>query len=153
MDLRHVNALLDDEGFAGTRMPHGQPSEVLARVREFKYATSLDLKSGYHQFPVAKEDQHKTTFQYGGKYRQWARWPFGLRPCVPQFQKVMEIVMDGLDCLVIYVDDLLIFTNGSFEDHIAQVQEVLRRLNEHNLRLNVDKCFHACAAARPLPFW
>ena len=120
LDFRHVNALLVKMGHATARMPHLQ--EVLQRMQGFTYATALDLKAGYSQLPIAPEDQHKTTFRYNGVARMFARWPFGLTPATPQFQKVMEIVCEGLPCVAIWVDDLTIFTKGGFDEHIAMVQ-------------------------------
>jgi transposase InsO family protein len=137
-DFRRINSALTDRGFDNNRMP--LLSDVLARVRGFTYASSLDLSAAYHQLAIDEKDRHKTSFTWQGKKWQWSRWPFGLTPATVQFQKVMEIVMDGLDCVILWVDDILVFSNGSADEHGKLLAEVMRRLNKHNLRLNVDKC-------------
>jgi transposase InsO family protein len=120
-------------------MPHLH--QALAATRGFDIASSLDLHSSFHQFSVKESDRDKTTFTHKGKRWRWARWPFGLSPASLRFQKVMEVVLDGLEGFVtIWIDDILIHTKGSAEKHAEQVRRVLQRLNKHNLRINPDKC-------------
>ena len=138
MDTKHVNALLDGDPYSSSRVPRIE--EVLRRFHGFKHASALDLSSAYQQLPVDPKDRHKLAFTYQGRRYQWKRWPFGLSPATPQFQKVMERVLRGIDGVVIYVDDVVVLTDGSVEDHIKTLRLVLERLNEHKLRLNLDKC-------------
>jgi hypothetical protein len=138
MELRHINALLASEGFSNGRVP--KVDELLSRLEGFTHASTLDLSAAYNQLEVAKEDRHKLAFTYKGRRLQWKRWPFGLAPATAQFQKVMEIVLDGIESAVAYVDDVAIFTNGTIDDHAKAVNLVLERLNKHGLRLNLDKC-------------
>jgi hypothetical protein len=138
LDFRHINALLSREGFSNGRVPRVE--ELLRRVTGFTHASCLDLSAAYQQLTVAAEDRHKTAFTYQGRHLQWKRWPFGLNPATAQFQKVMEVVLEGIEGVVIYVDDVCIATKGNMEDHIKIVQQVLERFNEHGLRLNLDKC-------------
>ena len=43
----------------------------------------------------------------------------------------------------IYMDDILIATNRTWEDHYKEVEQVLKTLHKHNLYLKPDKCkFH-----------
>jgi len=43
----------------------------------------------------------------------------------------------------VYIDDVLIISNGSYEDHLAKLTIVLSRLNNANFRANVRKCYFA----------
>ncbi|CDO75383.1 hypothetical protein BN946_scf184476.g1 [Trametes cinnabarina] len=61
------------------------------------------------------------------------------------FQRfVNEVFADLLDvCVVVYLDDILIYSN-SLEEHRQHVKEVLRRLRKFKLYARADKCeFHA----------
>lgn len=136
-DFRHVNALLSAADYAGA-VPRVQ--DLLRRVEGFTFASCLDLSSAYQQLPIAPHDRHKTAFTYNNRRLQWKRWPFGLYPATAQFQRVMEKVMDGLEGVIIYVDDICVVSKGDMAEHAALVAEVLRRLNTHGLRLNLDKC-------------
>ena len=138
MDTKHINALLDGDPYSSSRVPRIE--EILRRFHGFKHASALDLSSAYQQLPVDPKDRHKLAFTYENHRYQWKRWPFGLSPATPQFQKVMERVLHGIKGVIIYVDDVVVLTNGSVEDHIKTLRLVLERLNVHKLRLNLDKC-------------
>jgi hypothetical protein len=47
----------------------------------------------------------------------------------------------------------LLLTNGSYEDHIAKVQQLLTCLNKHNFWYRVDKCSFAVTAVEYLGYW
>ena len=138
MDLKHVNAHLDGDQYSSSRVPRIE--EILRRFDGFTHASALDLSSAYQQLPVDAADRHKLAFTYKGRRYQWKRWPFGLSPATPQFQKLMERVLNGIEGIIIYVDDVVVLTTGSVEDHIKTLNQVLDRLNEHSLRLNLTKC-------------
>jgi hypothetical protein len=42
-----------------------------------------------------------------------------------------------------YLDDVLLYTNTSFSDHLQQLEKVLQRLEKHNIRLKPSKCAFA----------
>jgi len=61
------------------------------------------------------------------------------------FQKMMnEIFHDMLDVCVMYIEDLMIFTNtDNQEKHDRVVLEVLKRLHDNDLYAKPEKCrFH-----------
>lgn len=139
MDARHLNAAyVGPEDHAKERMPNLR--DVFLQMRGFTHCSTLDLTGGYHQFAIAPEDRDKTTFTAEGRKWRWKRWFFGMKQATAQFQRVMEQVMSGLNGVAIYVDDLCVYTAGTAEDHARLLQEVLRRLNKHRLRINRAKC-------------
>ena len=73
--------------------------------------------------------------------------PFGLANAPAIFQSMMnQIFHDILDVFVIvYIDDLLIFSNSE-DEHAEHVSAVLRRLREHQVYAKLSKCsFHVPA--------
>ena len=46
------------------------------------------------------------------------------------FQRAIEAALGGLrfTCCVVYIDDVVVHSKGSFEDHVAKVQAALRAL-------------------------
>ena len=62
------------------------------------------------------------------------------------FQSMMDTIFrDQLakGNIFIYMDDILIATDGTWEDHHKEVKQVLQTLQDHNLYLKLDKCqFH-----------
>ena len=51
-----------------------------------------------------------------------------------------------------YLDDTLIYTDGSLEDHRHKVKLVLKRLQEAGLQLDIDKCEFECKSVKYLGF-
>jgi transposase InsO family protein len=140
IDFRHINAAMTETfGHARERMPHLH--QALAKTSGFSHASAIDLSESFHQLPIALNDRDKTTFTHRGKKWRCARWPFGLSPASLRFQKIMEVVLAGLENVtVVWIDDVLIYTKGTVQHHAEMVKEVLRRLTKHNLRVNPDKC-------------
>ena len=62
------------------------------------------------------------------------------------FQSMMDTIFrDQLakGNIFIYMDDILIATDGIWEDHYKEVEQVLKTLQEYNLYFKPDKCkFH-----------
>lgn len=44
------------------------------------------------------------------------------------------------DVIVIYINDIMIFTKGSLEEHQAKVKEVLQQLRDNDLFAHPKKC-------------
>ena len=52
----------------------------------------------------------------------------------------MDLTLTGISNTFAFIDDILIVTHGTEEEHIKKVIEVLRRLDEANVNLKLDKC-------------
>jgi hypothetical protein len=57
------------------------------------------------------------------------------------FQAEMMDLMEALEYVRAYIDDLLVITRGTLEDHLDKLREVLRRLHEVGLKVNAVKSF------------
>ena len=55
----------------------------------------------------------------------------------------MEQPRYGLDYVRTYIDDVLIISNKSLEDHIEKVDKALRKLKSAGFNVNVEKSFFA----------
>ena len=65
----------------------------------------------------------------------------GLKNSPATFQRVMNNILRGLTykiCLV-YLDDVIIF-GKTLEEHNKNLEEVLKRLAQHGVKLQTDKC-------------
>jgi hypothetical protein len=51
----------------------------------------------------------------------------------------MENLLQGIPFVVVRVDDILV-SGSNDEEHLANLEEVLKRLSEHGLRLKKKKC-------------
>lgn len=52
------------------------------------------------------------------------------------FQRFMHEVLGGLNCCFTFVDDVLVFSENK-EQHTQHILEVLERLNNYGLTLNI----------------
>ena len=57
------------------------------------------------------------------------------------FQEKMSLLMRTLECVQVYLDDLLIITKDTYKDHLSKLRQVLKKLKQAGLRVNTDKSF------------
>jgi len=107
-----------------------------------KVFSSLDLRSGYFQMRVSERDAHKTAFRSPlGSYEHLVV-PFGVCNAPSAFSRMIDHVFPPLefgDCLVKYIDDLLIFSDN-MEDHLVHLRRVFERMAAEKLYPKLSKC-------------
>ena len=119
--------------------------DILDRVGNAKFITTLDLTRGYWQVQVAKEDRHKTAFTSPFGLYQFCVMPFGLNGAPATFQRLMnEVVRDMEKFAHAYLDDLVIFSD-TWEEHLVYLESILGKLREFGLTANMTKCQWAMA--------
>ena len=59
------------------------------------------------------------------------------------FQENMNRLFNGLEYVRAYIDDLLIISNGNFEDHLTKVKIVLKKLKAAGFNIKAEKSFFA----------
>ena len=120
----------------------GELLDCLGRAKHF---TQLDLTNAYHQMRIRKGDKWKTAFQTWYGHFEYQVMYFGLCNALASFQGyVNKILAEKLDVFVIvYLDDILIYTKDAGQGHIEAVRWVLGELRKHGLFANLKKCrFH-----------
>ena len=86
---------------------------------------SLDLNMGYYTIQLSPEASRLCTIIFPfGKY-QYQQLPMGIARSPDIFQEKMSSLMDGLEFVQCYLDDLLTITKDSFADHISKLELVL----------------------------
>ncbi|MGH7955113.1 MAG: RNase H-like domain-containing protein, partial [Gloeomargaritales cyanobacterium] len=87
-----------------------------------------------------------------GTYK-YLRLPLGVANSQDIFQDKMSDLMIGLEFVRTYLDDLLVITKASFEDHLLKLRLVLQRLSDAGLRVNVSKSNFCQTEIECLGFW
>ena len=119
-------------------------SDLLDSVKDAKYFSLLDLRSGYWQIPVAQEDRAKTAFVTQNGLYEFTRMPFGLKTAPATFQRAMEVILAGLtfEICLCYLDDVIVF-GKTLTEHNDRLKTVLTRFRDNNLRVKLAKCVFA----------
>ena len=137
-DFRQLNKWIKRKPWP---MPH--ISDLIQDIGKYKYVTAIDLSMGYYHFVLDEELSAMTTFMLPWGLYRYKRLPMGLNISPDIFQeKISKLFLDKPYARA-YMDDLLIWSNGSYEDHLTKVKEVLQRLHEKNLAVNALKSFWA----------
>ena len=70
---------------------------------------------------VVEATQKKTTFHESHQLWEWHVMPFGMKNVPMTFQRVMDIVLQGLHHHKCYIDDILIH-NRDFNEHLVDLE-------------------------------
>ena len=77
----------------------------------------------------------------------------GLSNSTDIFQEKMNKLFAGLEYVRAYIDDLLVISKGSFEDHLEKLDQVLNKLKASRLQINASKSFFAQEELEYLGYW
>lgn len=143
VDYRRLNAITKSDTY-----PLPVIEDLLHATKREGYISTIDLRSGYWQVSVSPADRDKTAFVSPfGTYR-FIRMPFGLKNAPATFQRLMDRFRSGSAMkditLLVYLDDLLVLSEGDFQKHLKDLQAVFNRLRVFGLRANRSKCHFAC---------
>jgi len=118
--------------------------ESLERLTNAKIYTRLDIAEAYHRLRIREGDEWKTAFRTRYGLFEYLVVPFGLTNAPAAFQAyINKALTDLIDvCVIVYLDDILIFSDSE-EEHVRHVNQVLQRLKEHKLWVKLAKSeFH-----------
>ena len=119
--------------------PIPKPQDLFTKLAGGERFTKLDLSQAYQQVELDESSkQYLTINTHKGLY-QVNRLPYGVASAPAIFQKLMDQVLQGIDGVICYLDDILI-TGKNTETHMNHLEEVLKRLSAHNFKAKREKC-------------
>ncbi len=115
--------------------------EVLAQIQGSKYLTRLDIIITFNKLHMSSESEDLTTFVTFFNVYKYRITLFELINESAFFQHYINNVL--FNCLhkfcQTYLNDILIYSK-TLKEHRTHVKEVLEKLREVNLQINIDKC-------------
>ncbi|POM69884.1 Polyprotein [Phytophthora palmivora] len=91
--------------------------------------TLIDLAQGYHPMRVVMSSRPYTAFRTHKETYQWCVAPMGVAGMPGTWSRLMHVLFDKFEFVVVYLDDICVFSNSMEEhvEHLRAVCEVLRR--------------------------
>jgi transposase InsO family protein len=136
IDYRQLNAVTKKD-----RYPLPRTDSCLDSMNGSKWFSTFDLRSAYHQVPINFPDREKTSFICHRGSFQYRTMPFGLCNAGATFQRLMDVVLNGLSlriCLA-YLDDVIVFSRD-LDEHLVRLRQVFERLQAAGLKVKPSKC-------------
>ena len=119
--------------------PLPKPDNIFATVAGGKLFMTLDLSYAYNQLLLDEEARKFVTINTHKGLYQYTRLPFGIASAPAVFQRVMDTILQGIEGVACYIDDIII-TGKTDEEHLARLEEVLKRLLWYGLHIRRSKC-------------
>ena len=147
-DFRELNKLIKRKPF-----PIPKIQDLLLKLEGFQYATSLDLNMGYYHIELTPFSKRLCTIVTPfGKY-EYQRLPMGLCNSPDIFQERMYELFSDLEYVRAYIDDLLVTSSSTFDDHLERLEKVLTRLSQAGLKVNAKKSHFCQSQVEYLGYW
>ena len=117
-------------------------SNVLENVGTKKLFTKMDLRWEYNNMRIKEEDEWKAAFMTPEGSFEPTVMIFGLTNSLAKFQTIMnELLRDLINIgkVAVFINDVIVGTEME-EGHNELVAEVIRRLEENDLYVKLEKC-------------
>ena len=101
----------------------------------------LDAFQGYHQIPLALDNQEKIAFvTLIGNYHYKAM-PFDLKNARSTYQRMMTRMFEPQlgKSIEVYIDDMVV-KSKMVSEHVGDLGNIFEILRKHELHLNASKC-------------
>ena len=115
--------------------------DLLDQLRNARFFSKIDLRSGYHQMKIRTEDISKIAFVTRYGQYEFTVVSFGLTNAPAYFKNMMnKVFMEELDkFVVVFIDDILVYL-ATTEEHEQHLRVVLEKLRQNQLYAKFSKC-------------
>ncbi|MEM7284021.1 MAG: reverse transcriptase family protein, partial [Pseudomonadota bacterium] len=126
--------------------------DIIAQRTKYKFFSKLDVSMQYYTFELDDASKELCTIATPFGLYRYKRLPMGISqsPDIPQ--EIMERVLRAIEDIVIYIDDIGVFSN-SWEDHLTQLHCVCTALEQNGFTVNPRKCEWAVQQTDFLGHW
>ncbi len=134
IDYRPLNKHTVDD-----RWPLPDIQDLLHRVAGCHVFSALDMASAYNHVSIHPDDRAKTAFITREGLFQLKVMSFGFKTAPPFFQRVLSRILRGIHNILVYLDDILVYTK-TVGEHLTVLRKVFKKLSEANIKLKLPKC-------------
>ena len=121
------------------RYPIPNKRDLINRLYKAKIFSKFDMKSGFWQIQIAKEDRYKTAFTVPFGHYEWNVMPFGLKNAPSEFQHIMNDIFNQFSSfIIVYIDDVLIFSHD-IDQHFKHLHIFLNTVEKNGLVVSATK--------------
>ncbi|GKF47562.1 putative reverse transcriptase domain-containing protein, partial [Tanacetum coccineum] len=126
IDYRELNNLT-----VKNRYPLPRIDDLFDQLQGSSVYLKIDLRSGYHQLRVQKEDILKTAFRTRYGHYEFQVMPFALTNAPAVFMNLMNRVCKPYlyKFVIVFIDDILIYSKNKqeHEEHLKLILELLKK--------------------------
>ena len=121
--------------------PMPQIDQLVDAIVGHPQMSFLDAFQGYHQIPLALDDQEKTAFVTPTGNYHYKVMPFGLKNAGSTYQWMMTKMFESQlgKSIEVYVDDMVV-KSRVVSEHVGDLTDIFEILRKHKLRLNTSNC-------------
>ena len=134
-DFRKLNVKSLDDGYSMKDI-----NECIGNIGRYGTTifTTVDLTSGFMQMPLEEQSKNLTAFTVPNLDEfKWVVSPMGLLGCPASVQRLVELAMQGLVNVIVYIYDLLLHSKTHQEPR-QQLEQLFNRLRNTNLKVNLQ---------------
>lgn len=115
-------------------------NETIDQVAGAQVFSQIDLIWGYHQMRLREEDCDKNAIHTRYGSFEWRVLCFGLTNAPAAFSRLLAHIIRELhgECLVLYVDDILIYSKNK-EEHMRHLRKLFQILRKNELYVRPRK--------------
>ena len=119
--------------------PMPTAEEIFGHIGNASKFAKIDLTSAYSQIALNDEAKELSVINTHRGLYTVNRLQMGMRNSSAIFQRCMEQILKGLAGVIAYQDDIMIF--GDSRSHLKKrLDQVKKRLRDHNVTVNTNKC-------------
>ena len=112
--------------------------DVIAQVGDARVFSAIDCKNAFLQLKLDDASKEYCTFNCSDGLYRFNYLPYGLSASPGIFQAFMSKILNGIDNVICYLDDVLILT-PTIQEHNVVLRKVLQALQKAGVKINGRK--------------
>ena len=116
-----------------------KPEDLFASLAGGEKFSKIDLTQAHLQLQLEEESREFVTVNTHMGLYGYTCLPFGIASAPAIFQRTMDMILQGLNHVQCYIDDILV-TGADDDEHFHNLEEVLVRLRNYGIRVKSSKC-------------